>query len=286
MTKSVTNALVGILIGQRRLSLDATRLLPEWRASGDPRGAIAIDHLLRMSSGLRFDEVMASPRSDVMRMLFQRGDAAGFAAAKPLAHAPGTRWQYSSATTNILARVMRHALQDDEAYLAFPRRALFEPIGMASAVMETDAAGTFIGSSYMHATARDWARFGQLYLQDGVWAGTRVLPDGWVAYTTTPALADDAGRYGAHVWLHVPGEYASRDRRFPCRRSTPPGTRVSSSRSCPPATSSSCGSGARGTPARGIMRPSCATSSPRSTGRVDETGVHGIGFADADAGLR
>jgi CubicO group peptidase (beta-lactamase class C family) len=168
-----------------------------------------------MSSGLRFDEGMASPRSDVMRMLFQRGDAAGFAAAKPLAHAPGTRWQYSSATTNILARVMRHVLQDDEAYLAFPRRALFDPIGMEGTVMETDAAGTFIGSSYMHATARDWARFGQLYLQDGIWAGERVLPKGWVAYTTTTAPSGGARRYGAHFWLDVPGEFAGPNRGLP-----------------------------------------------------------------------
>jgi CubicO group peptidase (beta-lactamase class C family) len=217
MTKSVTGALVGILAAQGRLTLHASGLLPEWQAPGDRRGAITIDHLLRMSSGLRFDEGMSSPRSDVMRMLFRDGDASAFALAKPLAHVPGTHWQYSSASTNILSRVIRGALREDVEYLAFPHRALFDRIGMAGAVMETDASGTFIGSSYMYATPRDWARFGQLYLQDGIWDGERVLPEGWVAYTATPAPAADTPLYGAHFWLDVPQQYAGRDPRLPAQ---------------------------------------------------------------------
>lgn len=215
MTKSVMNALTGILVGQGRLTLDAPVPIPEWQQAGDPRASITLDHLLRMSSGLRFDEGMANPRSDVMRMLFAVGDAAGFALRKDLAFFPGTQWQYSSGTSNILARVLRNVLHDETKYLTFPRRALFDRLGMSSAVLETDAGGTFVGSSYMYATARDWARFGTLYLQDGMWNGERVLPEGWVTYTTTPAPADSTKRYGAHFWLQVPDEYAGTDAHLP-----------------------------------------------------------------------
>jgi CubicO group peptidase (beta-lactamase class C family) len=215
MTKSVLSALIGVLVRNGRLAVGDPAPVPEWQQPGDPRAAITVEHLLRMSSGLRFDEGMASPRSDVMRMLFGVGDAAKYAAGTDVAVAPGTAWQYSSATTNILSRVARTVLGDDAAYLTFPRRALFGPLGMSSAVLETDAAGTFIASSYMHATARDWARFGLLYLHDGVWNGTRILPEGWVRYTTTPAPADPAGRYGAHFWLQVPDDYSGSDARLP-----------------------------------------------------------------------
>ena len=214
MTKSVMNALAGILVRQGRLALDEPVPVPEWQQTGDARASITLDHLLRMSSGLRFDEDMANPRSDVMRMLFEVGDAAAFASSMNLRSRPGTNWQYSSGTSNILARVMRNVLHDQAEYLTFPRRALFDPLGMSSAVMETDAGGTFVASSYMYATARDWARFGTLYLQDGVWNGERVLPEGWVTYTTSPAPADKTRRYGGHFWLQVPDEYAGADRRL------------------------------------------------------------------------
>ena len=100
-------------------------------------------------------------------------------------------------------------------YPGFPRRELFGPLGMESAVLEPDAAGTFLGSSYLYATARDWARFGQLYLQDGVWAGRRILPEGWVDYTRTPAPASPEGRYGAHFWLQLSEEYREAKARSP-----------------------------------------------------------------------
>jgi hypothetical protein len=215
MTKSVMNALVGVLVRDRRLAVDAPVSLPEWQHPGDPRATITLDELLRMSSGLCFDEGMTSVGSDVMRMLFGRGDVAAFAASKELAFAPGTTWQYSSGTSNIIARVIRNVLRDEAAYLTFPRRALFDRLGMKSAVLETDASGTFVGSSYMYATARDWARFGMLYLQDGVWNGERILPEGWVAYTTSPAPADAHRRYGAQFWLQVPEEYAGADPLLP-----------------------------------------------------------------------
>ncbi|MBS3963259.1 MAG: serine hydrolase [Methylomonas sp.] len=215
MTKSVMNALIGILVRDGVLALGLPVPVPEWQHAGDPRAAITLDQLLRMSSGLRFDEGMVSPSSDVMQMLFGAGDVAAFAVNKELASAPGTTWEYASGTSNILARIIRKVLRDQSAYLTFPRRALFDRIGMLSATLETDAAGTFVGSSYMYATARDWARFGILYLQDGVWNGERILPEGWVAYTTSPAPADDQGRYGAHFWLRVPDDYAGTDAHLP-----------------------------------------------------------------------
>ena len=207
MTKSVLNALVGVLVKQGRLTLAAPAPIPEWRNPGDPRGTISLDDLLRMSSGLRFDENMENSRADVMRMLLDVGDAAAFATKQVLVAAPGTRWQYSSGTSNIIARVIRNTLHNDSEYLLFPRRALFDRVGMDDAVLETDASGTFVASSYMYATARDWARFGMLYLQDGMWGNERILPEGWVAYSTSPAPADPAKRFGAHFWLEVPAEY-------------------------------------------------------------------------------
>lgn len=205
MAKSVIGALVGCAAREGALSADQKGLLPEWRGAGDPRAGIRLEDLLRMRSGLRWTEVYADPLSDVVQMLFARPDAGGFAAAKPLASKPGTSWQYSSGTTNIVSLVLRRALGEDR-YPSFPRRALFEPLGMSSAVLEPDASGTFVGSSFMLATARDWARFGQLYLQDGVWEGKRVLPEGWVAFSTSPTPQAPDGRFGAHWWLKCPPE--------------------------------------------------------------------------------
>jgi CubicO group peptidase (beta-lactamase class C family) len=129
-----------------------------------------------------------------------------FAESRPVAFPPGTHWAYASGTTLVIADLIRSVLADDSAYARFPREALFDRIGMSSAVIETDAGGTFVGSSLMYATARDWARFGQLYLNDGMWNGERILPSDWIAYTRTPAPADSTHGYGAHFWLGVPTE--------------------------------------------------------------------------------
>jgi CubicO group peptidase (beta-lactamase class C family) len=158
VTKSVLSALVGILVEQERLSLDDKALLPEWRFPDDRRAAISVEDLLRMRSGLTFSELYSDPRADVTQMLYARPDMAAFAARKPLAAPPGTAWHYSSGTTNILSRIVRQTVGDRD-YHAFAPRALFGPLGMNSAVMESDAAGTLVGSSYMFATATDWARF-------------------------------------------------------------------------------------------------------------------------------
>ena len=210
MTKSVMNALVGILVEQGRLSLTDPVHMPEWKESEDGRNTITLNHLLQMSSGLDFNEDDSDPLADVVHMLFREPDMATYAASKKLVANPGSRWRYSSGTTNIVSAIVRRAIGDSD-YFLFPRRALFEPLGMDSAVIEPDSGGTFVGSSYMYATARDWAKFGQLYLQDGIWQGQRMLPEGWVRYSTTPAPQAVNHEYGAHFWLKLPDEYVSAD---------------------------------------------------------------------------
>lgn len=216
MTKSVTNALVGILVGQGRLSLDEPVSVPEWSHPDDPRAAITLDQLMRMSSGLAFGEDYGGPLADPARMIFESPNAAAYAAMKPLEVDPDTKFYYSSGTSNIVSRIVRDTFEGNRAdYFAFPRRALFNRIGMRSAVIEPDASGTFVGSSLMLATARDWARFGLLYLRDGVWEGERILPEGWITYSATPTPTSHNGRYGAHFWLNAGEPGNEKNRRYP-----------------------------------------------------------------------
>jgi hypothetical protein len=207
MTKTVTGALTGVLVREGRLSLDADRLLPEWRGAGEARGAITLDQMLRMTTGLAFDETYGDPLADVARLLLGVGDGAALAAAKPLVAPPGTLWQYSSGTSYLLARVLRDAAPGEALTLA--RRALFDPIGMRSAVLEADAAGTPVGAAYMYASALDWARFGQFLLQDGVWNGQRILPEGWVRSMSTLTPQSPRRDFGAHLWVRVPAPFNS-----------------------------------------------------------------------------
>jgi len=210
--KSITQALVGILVRDGRIDIHAPADVPEWKEAGDPRGAITLDMLLRMSSGLKFaEDYVDAGVSDVIEMLFGDGrdDVAAYAASQPLAHDPDTVWNYSSGTTNIVARCAARALgANGDAFRDFMFRDLFAPIGMVSASPKFDTAGTFIGSSFCYCTARDFARFGLLYLRDGVWDGQRLLPEGWVDYarTPTPAVPDiETLKYGAHWWLGMAG---------------------------------------------------------------------------------
>jgi CubicO group peptidase (beta-lactamase class C family) len=212
MAKSVTSALVGILAGDTMIDLNNAQLRPEWRVPADPRNGITLHHLMQMTSGLAFDESY-TPTGGATRMLFNSHDVGAEAAASPLEHEPGTQWHYSSATTNIISAHMRTVIGNDADYAAFPSRRLFQPLGMRSAVLEPDPAGTFVGSSFMYASARDWARFGLLYLHDGVWNGARILPAGWVEYSVTPATAAPRGQYGAQWWLNA-GEAADTTRRM------------------------------------------------------------------------
>lgn len=160
-----------------------------------------------MSSGLEFDE-RYGPLADATHMLFEVDDAAALPLGKPLASPPDTEFKYSSGTTNILTTILRRRFLSLRTYHRFPHEALFVPLGMRSAVFEADAAGTLLGSSFMYATPRDWARFGLLYLRDGVWDGQRLLPAGWVEYTRTASATAPIGEYGAHFWTNAgaPGE--------------------------------------------------------------------------------
>jgi len=207
MAKSVLHAVVGLLVGDGRLDLDAPAPVPEWADPDDPRHAITLRHLLAMRDGLDFAEDYVDDRvSDVMQMLWGEGqeDMAHFAADRPLAAPPGTRFNYSSGTSNVISGVVARTVGPGEPYARFLHDRLFAPIGMRSADPSFDQAGTFVASSTLHATARDWARFGLLYLRDGVWEGTRVLPEGWVDYgrTWTSVDPDDGCPYGAH-WYGV-----------------------------------------------------------------------------------
>jgi CubicO group peptidase (beta-lactamase class C family) len=198
VAKSVVPALIGILVGDGRLAVEDRELWPSWRGR-DSRSSITLEDLLRMRSGLRFSELYARPWSDVLRMLYREPDMAAFAASLPHIAPAGKRWSYSSGTTNILSAIIKRVVGEHD-YPAWPWRMLFDRIGMNSVVLEPDAAGTFVLSSYMLATPEDWARWGLFHLRDGVWDGTRILPEGWMHFCRTPTPQSDEGRYGAH-WL-------------------------------------------------------------------------------------
>lgn len=215
MAKSITNALIGILVRQGRLDISQPIPVMEW-GRDDPRRRITIDQLLRMTDGLRFREAehlgdgsvryYAADESDVIPMLFGegRGDVAAFAATLPYQVEPEQRWNYNSGASNLLARLVRETIGGGEDDMrAFMQRELFGRIGMSTAEPKFDRAGNFIGSSSCYCSARDFARFGYLYLRDGVWDGERILPKGWVDYSRTPSPQSE-GIYGAHFWV-VPG---------------------------------------------------------------------------------
>ncbi len=204
LSKAVLNTLVGERVMDGKFSLGDKALPPEWQSSNDPRRDITLDQLLRMTSGLAFDETYTNHDSDIIQMLFVQGDMADFAASKPLVHPPGSVWNYSGGNSLILSRLLRNSFASERDYLRFPSERLFAPLCMRSAVLEPDSAGTFVASSFIYASARDWARLGLLFLQDGTWQGQRLLPEGWVAYALTPTMPAPDARYGAHMWLKLP----------------------------------------------------------------------------------
>jgi CubicO group peptidase (beta-lactamase class C family) len=211
LTKTVTNALVGILVKEGKLDLHVPAPIPTWK---NQEAFISLDHILRMNTGLDLPENYKG-YTRVLRMLFLEPNVAEFAAKAPQKVPPGTFFDYSSPTTNLLATLMRQCFPTLEAYLAFPYTALFHPLGMGSALMETDSAGNYIHSSFMHATARDWARIGQLFLQKGQWQGRQILPENWVDYSLTPTDGASAGQYGAHIWRNAWQEVPGEKRFFP-----------------------------------------------------------------------
>jgi CubicO group peptidase (beta-lactamase class C family) len=217
MAKSVTQALVGIAVGKGLLDIDRPMGNPRW-AKDDPRAAITWRQWMNMVDGQRFREigVTAVTEHDSARMLFGPGrlDVAAYAAELPLIHPPGQRWNYNSGGVNLMADALGRLFAPGVTAPAERRarmaevmsRELFGPLGMTSASPQFDAAGTFVGSALLYATARDYARFGLLYLRDGVWEGRRLLPAGWVDLARSGTRADRGGRYGAGWWIEpAPG---------------------------------------------------------------------------------
>lgn len=225
IAKSITAALVGLMVSDGRLVLDAPAPVPAWSQPGDPRGTITLRQLLHMSSGLEHVE-SGEPvyDSDTVRMLFLKGasDMAAYAEAKPLAARPGTRFQYSTATTMILSDILTRALTPSEdpqerreAMMQFLRGRLIEPLGLASLTPEFDAHGTLIGGSFMHATARDYARFGEFLRHDGEARGRQILSARWVAFMRSSSPLDPG--FGGHIWLNRQRPAGAQEALFPGR---------------------------------------------------------------------
>ena len=214
MAKSVVHSLVGVLVRDGRLDIDEP-------IASLPKRGITVRHLLEMRSGLGWrEDYVDAGSSDVIEMLFGSGkdDVAGFAGRLPVEHAPGAHWSYSSGTTNIISRLIGDIVGGGALGMrAFMEAELFRPLAFTSATPHFDRAGTFIGSSFLYCTARDFARFGELYLRGGVIGGRRILPEGWVEYARTPAgavvPAEEIYGYGAHWWLWdrvgMPGVFAA-----------------------------------------------------------------------------
>lgn len=202
MTKTVTAALVGLMESEGRLTIDARALFPEW--SSDGRRDISLADLLAMESGIRFNESYGDV-TDVTRMLYLEPDMGAYVASLPSEAAPGTRFNYSSGETVLISRYWMSRFSSQAEALAFPRRALFDVIGMRSAVLEADQAGTFAGSSYLYATARDWARFGLLIAENGRWAGLQVLHPAHVARIAEPSGASDGAYTKGQAWQNGSG---------------------------------------------------------------------------------
>ncbi len=212
MAKSITQALVGIAAREGKLDPDQPMGNPRW-APGDARAAIPWRQWMQMVDGQAYREIgVTNPaKSDAAKMLFGEGrlDAARYAARLPLIHLPGEHWNYNSAGIILIAAALARAVAPEavtpdarrSSMRSFMQRELFDRIGMASAQPEFDASGTFLGSALVYATAQDFARFGLLYLRDGIWEGSRILPEGWVDFARTPATSSDANIYGAGFWV-------------------------------------------------------------------------------------
>jgi CubicO group peptidase (beta-lactamase class C family) len=206
-TKSVMSTLAGIMVRKGALTLDQPVPIAAWQSAGDPRGAITLDHLLRHTAGLALGSSLqaslASALEPVNRMKFMESDMAAYAEGIPLETTPGVAWNYHHGNTIILAHLIRNAAGGRASDLMrFARQELFAPLGMRNVTIEFDASGNAEGSSQMLASARDWARFGQLYLNDGTAGGKRILPEGWVKYSASPTPNAWVGQ-GAGFWTNL-----------------------------------------------------------------------------------
>ncbi|SDJ81145.1 CubicO group peptidase, beta-lactamase class C family [Bradyrhizobium sp. Rc2d] len=216
MTKSVISALTGVLVRQGKLKLDGPAPVAAWKHPDDPRHAISVDQLLRHTAGLALGSSLqaslGSAFEPVNRMKFVEDDMAAYAASMPLATAPGTAWNYHDGNTILLSHLIRNAASGHPAdALHFARRELFAPLGMRHVTLQLDASGTIEGSSEMLASARDWARFGQLYLNDGIAGGKRILPEGWVSYSSSPTPNAWVG-IGAGFWTNQGDSFGAKFR--------------------------------------------------------------------------
>ncbi|MCF6351546.1 MAG: beta-lactamase family protein [Cyclobacteriaceae bacterium] len=203
MTKSLTASMLSMLAHKGKLNLNEPTNIKEWQH--DNRRNITWKQLLQMNSGLKWKEDYADI-TDAVKMFFKSDGAGKYAVQLPLDKEPNTHWEYSSGTTNIIAKAMRSYFNSDAEYVRYIYANLFYKIGMYSMLIETDAEGIFVGSSYSWATARDWAKFGQLYLQNGNWAGEQLLSEDWVEFVQQPAPNSNK-RYGGHFWLNKGGFY-------------------------------------------------------------------------------
>ena len=198
MAKSFTNTLAGIMVKNGKWDINQPINITEWKT--DDRKQITYNNLMQAESGLQWNEDYGN-RSDVTVMLYCKNDFARFVFDQPLEAPVGSKWYYSSGNPNVVTYQIRQTLHNDHEYYQFPYTQLFDKIGMPNALFEVDASGTFVGSSYIYATARDYARYGLLHLQDGVFNGERILPEGWVSYSTSPN-AQSKGEYGSLFWLN------------------------------------------------------------------------------------
>ncbi|MBW7964773.1 serine hydrolase [Bradyrhizobium sp. BR 10261] len=216
MTKSVTSALTGILVRQGKLKLDVSAPIAAWQDPRDPRHAITVDQLLRHSAGIALGSSLEARLGSVFEpvntMKYAEDDMAGFAERAPLATVPGTAWNYHDGNFLILAQLIRNAAGGKPTdALALARRELFTPLGMHDVTLQLDASGTIEGSGEMMASARDWARFGQLYLDDGVVGGKRILPEGWVNYSASATPNAWVG-IGAGFWTNQGNSFGAKFR--------------------------------------------------------------------------
>ncbi len=206
VAKSFTSAIVGMLIGEGRLSLDAPAPVEEWQAAGDPRGEITLDDLMRMSSGLEWEEEYG-PGSLPLQML-QAPHAADLPIAQELVTEPGTEFEYSTGTTAILADIAADELGGGDALDTYVHERLLDPLGMTSTILLEDSTGTWLGGLGADSTPRDYAKFGLLFLRDGVWDGERILPEGWVDESRSPSSTNPS--YGLQWWMNgPPGTFAA-----------------------------------------------------------------------------
>ena len=213
MAKSVTGALIGILVKEGKLDITKPAPISAWTSADDNRKKITLEHLLQQTSGLNFIENYSS-YSSATNMLFYKGNMAGYVAGLPQKVQPGLQFYYSSGNSNLLSQIIRQTVGNN-SYHSFPYTQLFHKIGMHHTLLEPDASGTFVGSSYIHASARDYARFGLLYLNNGVWNGDSLLPANWAQASVTPPPSNKLKNYGYQFWLNGYDEDEPQKKAYP-----------------------------------------------------------------------